>query len=89
MHEHVAPILASVASWPMAGTPEWCALDDEDPVKIAALFDAAQHWALRVETCQQAACEASREISTAADWSAIATETSRRREVYIPRQGVA
>jgi hypothetical protein len=42
-------------------------LDDTDPRKVAALFDAAQHWALRVETSQQAQAETSRDISAAAD----------------------
>jgi hypothetical protein len=69
----------------MVGTPLWCALDDDDPVKIAALFDAAQHWALRVETHQRTLAEASRAVSEAEDWTAIATEISRRREVYITR----
>jgi hypothetical protein len=66
----------------MAGTPEWCALDDNDPVKTAALFDAAQHFALRVETCQQAQCDASRAVSGAADWSAIAKEALVLRAFY-------
>lgn len=85
VHEHVAPFLEAAGSWPMAGTPEWCALDDSDPVKLAAIYDAARHWALRLETCQVAQCEASHEISSAADWAAIANETSLRRDVYIPR----
>jgi hypothetical protein len=73
----------------MAGTPAWCLLDDDDPAKVAALFDAAQHWALRIETSQQAKCAASREISTAAEWSAIATEIWQRRKVYIPREAAS
>ena len=56
VHEHTGPVLAGVGSWPTAGTPQWCALPDDDPAKLAALYDAARHWALRVETCQQAAC---------------------------------
>ena len=72
VHEQAAPVLARVQSWPMVGTPAWCALDDGDPTKLAAVLDAAQHWALRLETCQQASCDASREISAALDWSAIA-----------------
>ncbi|HYB35860.1 MAG TPA: DUF2742 domain-containing protein [Mycobacterium sp.] len=66
VHEHVAALLGAVRSWPMAGTPQWCALPDEDPAKLAAIFDAAQHWALRVETRQTAECVASHAISTAA-----------------------
>ena len=85
MHEYVVPILSSVESWATVGTPEWCALPDGDPVKVAALMDAARHWALRVETCQQQLAEASHDVSGAADWKAIGTEMQRRREVYIPR----
>jgi len=71
VHEFVSPLLDRTRSWPMAGTPKWRALDADDPVKLAALLDAAQHWALRLETCQQAECEASRAISAAADWATI------------------
>lgn len=52
VHEHVVSVLAKAGSWPTAGTPAWCALPDSDPRKLAALLDAAQHWALRLETCQ-------------------------------------
>jgi hypothetical protein len=86
VHEHVAPTLTRVQSWPTLGTLRWVALDDSDPAKLAALLDAAQHWALRLETCQEAQCDASREISDSLDWSALAREIQRRRSVYIPRK---
>jgi hypothetical protein len=89
VHEFVAPLLDQVGGWPTVDTPAWCVLGDDDPVKLAALLDAAQHWALRVETCQQAKCAASREISAAADWAAIATEIRQRRKVYIPREAAS
>jgi hypothetical protein len=85
VHEHVQPYLDAAGSWPMAGTPAWCLLDDDDPRKWAALLDGAQHWALRVDTCQAAMAEASRDISTAADWKAIAGEIRDRREFYAKR----
>jgi hypothetical protein len=85
VHEHVTPLLVAAGSWPMAGTPAWCALDDHDPVKTAALLDAARHWVLRVETHQQAQCEASRDVCAAADWAAIAQEIKVRNEVYAER----
>jgi hypothetical protein len=72
VHERVAPLLEQVEAWPTVGTPAWCTLDDHDPVKLAALFDAAQHWALRVETNQRALAEASRDVAAAADWPGIA-----------------
>ena len=46
--------LRKVEDWPMAGTPLWCELCDRDPIKWTSVLDAAQHWALRIETCQQA-----------------------------------
>jgi hypothetical protein len=85
VHEFVAPVLERVGSWPAPGSPEWCALDDDDPAKWAALLDAARHWALRVETCQQAHCDASRQVSGAVDWSALAHEISQRSDFYSAR----
>jgi hypothetical protein len=73
VHEFVTAHL-QVDQWPMIGSPAWCLLEDGDPVKLAAVLDAAQHWALRLETGQQAQCEAAREVSAAVDWSALARE---------------
>jgi hypothetical protein len=56
----------------MVGTPAWCDLSDHDPAKWAALIDAAQHWALRIETAQEMQCQASQAISESADWTGIA-----------------
>ena len=87
VHQHVTPLLVSTGTWPMAGTPEWCQLADDDPRKLAALLDAARHWALRVETCQQSACEASQAISAAADWKAVARRIHQGKpDSYIPRK---
>jgi hypothetical protein len=82
VHEYVEPMLRRTGSWPMLGTPAWCALDDDDPRKIAALLDAAQHWALRVETCQLAECAAARAVSSAGSWSAISDAIRQRSEFY-------
>ena len=82
VHEHVAPLLTQVGAWPMVGTPEWCDLPDDDPAKLAALYDAAQHWALRIETCQAARCEASQAISAAANWAAIGRRLRAHTEFY-------
>jgi hypothetical protein len=56
---------------PMVGTVAWCDLADDDPVKLAAVIDAAQHWALRVDTAQEAQAAASQAISAAVDWAAV------------------
>ncbi|OBB46774.1 hypothetical protein A5752_25355 [Mycobacterium sp. 852002-51961_SCH5331710] len=82
VHTYVAPLLESAGSWPMAGTPEWCNLDDDDPRKWAALLDAAQHHALRMETAQEHQCAASRDVAAAADWTVIARKTRDRNEFY-------
>jgi len=51
----------------------------------AALLDAAQHWALRVETCQEAQADASRAVSVALDWSALARGINQRTDFYAAR----
>jgi len=85
VHDFVQHVLAEAGSWPMVGTPAWCALGDDDPVKIAAVYDAAQHHALRVDLHQQSLAESSRDISQAADWSQVATEMVRRESFYAAR----
>jgi Protein of unknown function (DUF2742) len=85
VHEYVSSVLEKAGTWPTVGTPEWCALTDDDPAKLAGLFDAARHWALRLETNQQAECQASHDISAAADWSAIAQHNRSHTEFYTER----
>ncbi|KUI44052.1 hypothetical protein AU197_21190 [Mycobacterium sp. IS-1590] len=83
VHIHVEPLLREVECWPMVGTLPWQHLPTDDPKKLAAIFDAARHWALRVDTSQAALAEASREVSASVDWS----RTARTRSgVYIPRR---
>lgn len=65
-------------AFPMAGTPAWCALGDDDPAKLAAALDAAQHWALRVETCQETQAAAAKAVSTAENWAKIANRHRER-----------
>jgi len=86
VHHYVLPLLQEVRCWPMAGTTAWLELDENDPAKHAAIADFAQHWALRVDTAQAALAEASRDISAAADWSAISRNMLQRNSVYIPRK---
>ena len=82
VHTFITPWFQAAGTYPMVGTPPWCALPDDDPRKWAALLDAAQHWALRVETCQQAECEASHAVSAAANWGAIAQHLADREQFY-------
>jgi hypothetical protein len=83
VHRFVGAVLNQVNDWPMAGTPAWCSLAHDDPRKWAALLDGAQHWALRIDSSQEAKCEASQAISAAPlftnsgdpiDWPAIGRE---------------
>lgn len=85
VHEYVAPVLERTGSWPMAGSPEWCALPVDSPAKIAALFDAARHHALRVEIAQEARAQASKDVAEAADWSSVTQCMLQRSGTYIPR----
>jgi hypothetical protein len=85
VHEFIGAVLDQANGYPMAGTPAWCSLAHDDPQKWASLLDAAQHWALRVETCQEARAEASRDVADAEDWSAIAREVRDRNDFYTAR----
>ena len=63
---------------PLLGTPGWCALDDTDPAKLAAVLDGGQHFALRLEIEQEARADASHTVSAAADWRGIAQAALQR-----------
>jgi Protein of unknown function (DUF2742) len=78
VHEYVNDRLQLVGEWPTVGTPQWCALADGDPRKVAAVLDAAQHWALRLDALQEAHADASKAVSGAADWAAISSEINQR-----------
>lgn len=82
VHEFVTEALKQVGGWPLLGTPAWCSLSNDDPRKWAAVIDGGQHHALRVELGQEARAEASRAISAAADWLAIAQEFHQRDAFY-------
>jgi hypothetical protein len=91
VHEFVAPLLEQVEHWPMAGTPTWCELPADHPAKIAAVYDAAQHHILRVETGQTALAQASQAVSAATDWTAEGRARLQRSSAvasgaYIPRE---
>jgi hypothetical protein len=86
VHEFVAPYLADVEAWPVAGSVAWQQLADDDPRKWAAILDAARHHALRVDAAQEAMAEASHAIAAAADWTAQARRIHQGRgPAYIPR----
>lgn len=80
VHQFVVGWLEQSPGWPMAGSVAWQQLRDDDPRKWASLLDAARHWALRIDTMQEARAEASRAVAAAADWPAAARELGRLRE---------
>jgi Protein of unknown function (DUF2742) len=85
----IGPILNQVNGWPTAGTPAWCSLAHEDPRKWCAVLDMAQRWALQLELGQQAKADASKAVSAAVDWKAVAREIQQRHGVYIPRRATS
>lgn len=85
MHEYADSLLGQHDSWPLIGSPAWCELPDDDPRKLAAAVDAAQHWALRLEQGQREMAETSRAIAAAVDWPEVSRQLQRRRGSYIQR----
>lgn len=81
VYELLSPLLGRPGLVP--GTPEWCDLDDHDPAKWQAILWAAVWWAVAEDARQTSLAEASREISQAADWPAIARPRS---AAYVPRR---
>lgn len=76
----VRPLLRSCP--PIPGTPAWCALSDRDPAKLAAVLLAGALWSLNESIRQDAAAQASRDVSAAYDWAAIAARIHQRERFY-------
>ena len=85
VHEFITELVAQANNLPVAGTPAWCALADNDPRKLLSLAAEGEHHVLRVETAQEAHAEASHDVSAAADWSALATNIRQHAEFYAAR----
>jgi hypothetical protein len=83
--EFVTRLLATVAPWPAAGTPEWRALSDDDPRKLAAVLEAGIHWSLRIDAQQVAQAQAAHDISTAEDWRQLALDVRNHEAIRIRR----
>ncbi len=76
----------TLAGLPIAGTPAWCGMADHDARKLLALVLGGVREALNNDTRQQNLADASREIASAADWSAVARRIQQDRgAVRIPR----
>jgi Protein of unknown function (DUF2742) len=85
VREFIMPVLNQANGWPLLGTPAWCSLAHDDPRKWAALLDGAQHWAVRIDTCQEARAEASRAVSAAVDWPDVSRQILRHASFYAAR----
>lgn len=88
-HEFIAAVVAqaNVGPIPLAGTPAWLTLADDDPRKLLALAQAGEHHVLRLDLAQEAAAEASKTIAAAEDWPSVARCIRRGRgPAYIPRR---
>ncbi|OPX14383.1 DUF2742 domain-containing protein [Gordonia sp. i37] len=95
----VVPTLTGIGApvvLPIAGSPEWAALNDTDSRKLAALVIAGSRWVLERELdeihCQRSALkQAAAGVSEARDWAAVARRVRDRDEAirsgaYIPRK---
>ncbi|ORA80748.1 hypothetical protein BST28_08270 [Mycolicibacter kumamotonensis] len=78
VHLFVKPYVDAGGRFPLVGTAAWRSLPDDHPQKWAAVLDAAQHHALRVETAQEARAEAAKAVAAAADWPKVAQEIRQR-----------
>ncbi len=66
---------------PIAGTPQWCSLPDEDARKLLAVIFGGVREALANDTHQAALAEASRAVAASPNW-----RTRPRGASYIPRR---
>jgi Protein of unknown function (DUF2742) len=84
VYEYVQRILEGlgIQCFPLAGTPAWASLDDNDPVKLVAALNYAPHWALRIDAAQEAKRRASQAIAAAADWGRVGKYLRDEREFY-------
>lgn len=64
----------------------WCHLGARDPAKWQALLWPTVWWCVNEVSRQTALAEASRDISAAADWSALSRNMLQRNSAYIPRR---
>jgi len=84
-HVFISELTAAHLNLPLAGTPAWCALSDDEPRKLLALALAGEHHVLRVEVAQEALAETSRDVAAAADWPQVSREIHRRNSFYAER----
>ncbi|MBI5339025.1 MAG: DUF2742 domain-containing protein [Mycolicibacterium rufum] len=90
-HEFLEAALAQANCGPLptAGTPAWAALADGDPRKLLALAAAGEHHVLRQQIGQEQRALAAEDVWGGADWSEVARQVQRRREIDEMRRGAA
>lgn len=72
---------------PIAGTPQWCGLPDDDARKLLAVILGGIREALNHEVVQEHRAAASRDLASSTDWSTIARRIrTGRGDAYIPRR---
>lgn len=75
VHSFVSALVAQAnTSPPVAGTPAWRALADDDPAKLLALAVAGEHHVLRTEIAQEHRAEASKAVAASTDWRQVGRE---------------
>lgn len=77
VHAFVGRLLAGRHTTIICGTPEWIALDDDDPRKTTALIAAGNRWVLeqslaQIDQRRIAAKHAAIDIAEARDWARVA-----------------
>ena len=72
---------------PLPGTPAWCGMPDDDARKLMALVLGGVRESLNHDVAQEHLAEASKNIATSADWSALAKRIAQGRgAAYVPRR---
>ncbi|MFN8090552.1 MAG: DUF2742 domain-containing protein [Mycobacterium sp.] len=87
VYEMLLPLLGDPGLVP--GTPQWCALADDNPDKWRAVLWSAVWWALSEDVRQASLVDASHEIACGTDmnWHALARRVVQGRgSAYMPRQ---
>lgn len=72
---------ANYGPLPTAGTPAWAELADGDPRKLLSLAIAGEHHTLRTQIGQEQLAQAAEDVHGGEDWTAVARQVRRRREI--------
>lgn len=84
VHQFLAPYLGDPEFVP--GTPSWTQLPDDDSAKWRAVLWAAMWWAVAENTRQEARAQAAENVWEGEDWTYVARQVQRRREIDVHRR---